>query len=81
MKRDSVQDPVCGMRLARTDAPASAEWKGRTYYFCSDACSGAFEADPEAHIGRLDNLDRRTVRLPVLGLPCAAGDRLPSSAA
>jgi len=26
------------------------EYKGKTYYFCCDGCSGAFKKSPEYHI-------------------------------
>jgi adenylate cyclase len=39
-------DPVCGMRIDTEDAAATAEYQGKTYYFCSVACHDAFVADP-----------------------------------
>ena len=50
--RDTVRDPVCGMIFVRNDAAASAEWKGRTYYFCCGACKEAFLSDPERFLDR-----------------------------
>lgn len=44
-------DPVCGMRLDPDDAAATAEYDGETYYFCSEVCRDAFEADPAAYTG------------------------------
>jgi YHS domain-containing protein len=41
-----AMDPVCGMRIDTDDAVATAEYEGRTYYFCSEACYEAFVADP-----------------------------------
>ena len=40
-------DPVCGMTVDESRAPASAEHGGRTYYFCAPGCKRAFLADPE----------------------------------
>ena len=40
-------DPVCGMTVDEATAPATAEYKGRTYYFCAPGCKRRFEADPE----------------------------------
>jgi YHS domain-containing protein len=37
-------DPVCGMQVRRSDAPASAHVDGEWVYFCSDRCQGAFAA-------------------------------------
>ena len=42
-------DPVCGMDLEESQAKASAEFEGKTYYFCSDACREEFEASPEQY--------------------------------
>ena len=39
-------DPVCGMRIDNDDAVATAEYEGKTYYFCSQACHDAFANDP-----------------------------------
>jgi YHS domain-containing protein len=42
-------DPVCGMDLEESQAKAKAEYEGKTYYFCSDACREEFEAYPEQY--------------------------------
>lgn len=44
-------DPVCGMQVQVTTAPATAVHAGRTYYFCSDRCHDRFVANPAAFIG------------------------------
>ena len=41
-----VVDPVCGMDVDPATAKYRAEFKGRTYYFCSGGCQAAFEANP-----------------------------------
>ncbi|GAA2550952.1 Cu+-exporting ATPase [Neomicrococcus aestuarii] len=41
-----VTDPVCGMAVDPTTAAASAEYEGRTYYFCSQTCATSFKATP-----------------------------------
>jgi P-type Cu+ transporter len=46
MKMAMATDPVCGMRVDTEDAPATAEYDGKTYYFCSQACHDRFVADP-----------------------------------
>lgn len=43
---EKVTDPVCGMTVDPATAAASAEYEGRTYYFCSQNCATSFEADP-----------------------------------
>lgn len=45
-----VTDPVCGMRIDPDDAAGTAEYQGATYYFCSQACVDAFEADSGSYV-------------------------------
>ncbi len=40
--RRGATDPVCGMKVDRTKAPARAELDGQTLYFCSEHCRQAF---------------------------------------
>ena len=42
-----VEDPVCGMQVNIDTAPAQSEYEGEIYYFCSDGCKRAFDANPE----------------------------------
>jgi P-type Cu+ transporter len=46
-----VLDPVCGMTISPDDAVGTVEYKGQTYYFCSDSCVEQFRATPEAFLG------------------------------
>jgi YHS domain-containing protein len=43
---ESVTDPVCGMRIGRSTATASASFSGHPYFFCSRTCEERFTADP-----------------------------------
>jgi uncharacterized membrane protein YraQ (UPF0718 family)/YHS domain-containing protein len=43
-RRRGATDPVCGMRVDRTQAIAR-EMGGRTHWFCSEECAEAFDAD------------------------------------
>ena len=43
-------DPVCKMTVDPKTAPAKAEYKGKTYYFCAPGCKVAFEKDPEKYL-------------------------------
>ncbi|MBC8446981.1 MAG: YHS domain-containing protein [Chloroflexi bacterium] len=45
-----VKDPICGMMVDPEKAPAKAEYKGQTYYFCAPGCKAAFEKDPERYL-------------------------------
>jgi uncharacterized protein len=38
-------DPVCGMQIDQTNAPASLVFAGGRVYFCSDGCRSTFETD------------------------------------
>lgn len=44
-----VHDPVCMMELDPRKAPATAEYAGRLYYFCSDRCKEKFLAQPKLY--------------------------------
>lgn len=48
-----VVDPYCGVRLKRSEAAASAEHGGRTWWFCLADHRDAFLADPEGALRRL----------------------------
>jgi Cu+-exporting ATPase len=47
---NTATDPVCGMRVDPSDAPATREHKGTTYYFCSVWCADRFDADADAYL-------------------------------
>jgi uncharacterized membrane protein YraQ (UPF0718 family)/YHS domain-containing protein len=47
--RRGASDPVCGMKVDRAKAVTS-EFGGRSYYFCSDHCRQAFEADADTYL-------------------------------
>ena len=44
-------DPVCGMTFEKSDAAATREFEGRTYYFCMEGCAEAFAAEPAKYAG------------------------------
>lgn len=45
------KDPVCGMSVEEKEAPVSAEYKGKTYSFCSPGCRETFTKNPEKFAG------------------------------
>jgi YHS domain-containing protein len=45
-----VTDPVCGMRINKTNAAAELEHRGEKYYFCVEQCRRKFAEDPERWI-------------------------------
>lgn len=48
----TFKDPVCGMEVSRLTAIAETDYGGKTYYFCSDGCRDAFDAEPEKYLKR-----------------------------
>ncbi len=60
-------DPVCGMQVQTTNAPASRHHEGHRFYFCADRCAERFDTDPARYAGpnappeqkqTLDDLDQ-----------------------
>ena len=41
-----VKDPVCGREVEDKNFNERSEYKGRTYYFCSNTCKIKFDNDP-----------------------------------
>jgi Cu+-exporting ATPase len=50
-------DVVCKMWVDPENAPAKAEYQGKTYYFCAPGCKVAFLKDPAKylHAGQQDH--------------------------
>lgn len=42
-----AKDPVCEMEVNEKEAPATYEYKGKTYYFCAVGCKEKFVKNPE----------------------------------
>jgi YHS domain-containing protein len=47
---NTVIDPVCGMSLNKSRAPASMEYGGAIYYFCVEECRRRFAENPERYL-------------------------------
>jgi Cu+-exporting ATPase len=43
------KDVVCGMQVDPAKAAGTSEFKGKTYYFCSDGCKAKFDANPQQY--------------------------------
>ncbi len=43
-------DPVCGMQVERSHAPANVRHSHNHYFFCSDRCAERFKEDPERFV-------------------------------
>ncbi len=46
----TYKDPVCGMDVTPETAAGKSEYKGQTYYFCSNGCKRSFDKDPEKYL-------------------------------
>jgi P-type Cu+ transporter len=47
---EQVIDPVCHMKINKSDAVATEEHEGTTYYFCSQDCADSFRESPEDYV-------------------------------
>jgi YHS domain-containing protein len=44
-----ARDPVCGMQVNEPQAAGQSEYRGQTYYFCSQTCKQQFDQDPQRY--------------------------------
>ena len=44
-----AKDPVCGMQVEESTALATANYKGKTFYFCTRSCIDAFVKEPRKY--------------------------------
>ena len=49
-----ARDPVCGRDVSITQAAASSDWAGTTYYFCSLECQLDFDRQPDRYVPSMD---------------------------
>jgi YHS domain-containing protein len=50
-KPKPVKDLVCGMEVdSKSPNTQKTQYKGETYYFCSEHCKKSFEANPESYL-------------------------------
>jgi YHS domain-containing protein len=52
-------DPVCGMEVNPASAEAQSEFAGVTFYFCSQECKKAFDAEPRRYVDEVDLAEAR----------------------
>jgi Cu+-exporting ATPase len=53
---ESSEDPICGMEVDQSKAKVAGrkvEYKGQTYYFCSDECKVAFDKEPTRYAAKV----------------------------
>jgi len=46
----TAEDPVCRMQVRPETAAASAEYRGKTYYFCAPGCKTTFMQNPQKYL-------------------------------
>ncbi len=66
----TVVDPVCGMKFKKSDAKATYEYNGKTYYFCMEGCLEKFKKDPAKYAQK----DEEMVTCPVMGTKIKKSD-------
>src|SRR4051812_39847100 len=47
--RQHATDPVCGMQVEKSNAPAARTHNGQQFWFCSDHCAERFDSDPDRY--------------------------------
>lgn len=47
--KDMTKDTVCGMEVEETKAAATADYKGKTFYFCGLSCKDKFVKEPKKY--------------------------------
>ena len=53
-KAEKVKDLVCGMTVdPNSPSVFKSQYKGQTYYFCSEMCKKSFEANPEKYVHKV----------------------------
>lgn len=64
-QRTEARDPVCDMIVDTATAERSI-FQGETYYFCSESCREAFEANPAHYAARVKGTaDTKPADLPL----------------
>lgn len=53
MEENMAVDPVCGMKVAMGDDAITADYEGKTYYFCSTQCRDQFLEDPMTYVKQM----------------------------
>lgn len=47
---NKTTDPVCLMKVKKDDNILKYEYKGKTYYFCSENCKEQFKQKPKEYL-------------------------------
>ena len=80
---DIARDPVCGMQVDRTLAPARVRYHNQEFYFCSESCRDRFQREPDRFetigSGVMGTPSPPTQIDPVCGMPVAASSSVPAA--
>ena len=68
-------DPVCGMTVEEESAAASAEYYGKTYYFCAISCRDRFVLTPEKFSDGKGEGAERAMTTPAVKAEAAPGEK------
>jgi hypothetical protein len=49
-------DPICGMQVRTSEAPAQSSFAGQPVWFCSDRCKERFDADPARYVAASESV-------------------------
>jgi len=49
-KSDNATDPVCLMKVEKSEKSLTYKYKEKTYYFCSENCKEEFKEEPEKYL-------------------------------
>ncbi|MFQ5722801.1 MAG: YHS domain-containing protein, partial [Candidatus Aminicenantales bacterium] len=55
-QEEAVTCPVSGKKMKKSEAKASYQYQGKTYYFCSEKCKTKFMKDPEKYIKKKEGM-------------------------
>lgn len=47
---DMATDPVCGMEIEQSAAPATSNYQGARIFFCSLECKEEFDENPSQYV-------------------------------
>jgi membrane fusion protein, copper/silver efflux system len=61
-KAEKPKDLVCGMMVdPNSPNTLNMQYKGKTYYFCSETCKKSFEANPDKYVHKMADEDRHGI--------------------
>jgi YHS domain-containing protein len=58
---DVASDPVCGMRISRSQAVSNHNYLGHPYFFCSSQCAERFNSNPASFLQTTTDRNRETL--------------------